>query len=57
MMQETTYEPIDLKSGTCTSCGEFSNEILIGDDRCVDCIETEKFIEMTMREGLPPDER
>jgi hypothetical protein len=31
MMIETTYEPCDLKSGICTSCGEYSDEILVGD--------------------------
>lgn len=29
-------------------CGEKSNEILKGDGRCIDCIEAEKFYEMTM---------
>ena len=54
---ETTYEPIDFKSGICTSCGEYSNEIVIGDNRCVDCIETKKFINETLKEDLSPDER
>ena len=48
MITETTYSPYDLESGTCISCGEKSDEILIGDGRCVDCIETELFYKMTM---------
>ena len=31
MITETTYSPYDLESGTCISCGEKSDEILIGD--------------------------
>jgi hypothetical protein len=50
MMQEITYEPYELESGKCTSCGEYSNEILIGDGRCVDCIEAEKFYNETMKD-------
>ena len=49
MITETTYSKSDLKTDTCTSCGEYSNEILIGDDRCVDCIEAENFFEKTMK--------
>ena len=49
MEENTTYEPIDLKSGKCTSCDEYSNEILIGDGRCVDCVEAEKFYNETMK--------
>jgi len=49
MKSETTYSASDLKKGKCTSCGESSNEILIADDRCIDCIEQEKFIDETMR--------
>lgn len=48
MITEITYGSSDLESGTCISCGEKSNEILIGDGRCVDCIETELFYKMTM---------
>ena len=48
MITETTYSSHDLESGTCISCGEKSNEILIGDGRCVDCIECELFYKMTM---------
>ena len=48
MITETTYSLSDLESGVCISCGEKSNEILIGDGRCVDCIECELFYKMTM---------
>lgn len=49
MTNETTYSERDLETGKCTSCSEQSNEILIGDGRCVDCIEDEKFYEETMK--------
>lgn len=45
----TTYKPNQLKTGRCTSCGEENYEILIGDGRCIDCIECEKFYDMTMK--------
>ena len=48
MKTETTYSAFDLKKGKCKCCGERSNEILIDDGRCVDCIEEEKFIDKTM---------
>jgi len=50
MKTETTYSSFDLEQGKCTSCGEKSNEILIDDGRCIDCIEEEKFIDQTMKE-------
>lgn len=49
MIEETTYTPNDLESGECTCCNEQSDEILIGDGRCIDCIEEEKFFEQTMK--------
>jgi hypothetical protein len=49
MIEERIYHPSELKRGRCRSCGEMSNEILIGDGRCVDCIEEEIFIEETMK--------
>lgn len=49
MITETTYGSADLESGVCISCGEKSDEILIGDGRCVDCIECELFYKMTMQ--------
>lgn len=49
MVTQTIYDPHDLDHGQCTCCGETSDEILKGDWRCIDCIEEEKFIDMTMR--------
>lgn len=54
MISETLYSRHDLESGVCESCGEYSDEILKGDGRCIDCIETELFYEMTMR--MKPDD-
>lgn len=42
MIEESTYSDFDLKSGICTCCSEESEEILIEDGRCIDCIEEEK---------------
>lgn len=49
---ETTYYPNELENGTCPSCGEESDEIYKFDyhKRCVDCIEEQRFYEMTMRD-------
>ena len=49
MTTETIYEPWELCYGVCSSCGEESDEILMGDGRCVGCIETEKFYNETMK--------
>lgn len=49
MESETTYYPEDLESGTCTYCEEESDEILVDDGRCIDCIEEQKFYELTMQ--------
>lgn len=49
MITETTYSEFDLTTGICTCCSEKSDEILIGDGRCIDCIEEEKFIEVTSK--------
>jgi hypothetical protein len=49
MIEERTYEPRDLKKGKCPSCGEKSNEIVVEDGRCVDCIEAERFYDETMK--------
>jgi hypothetical protein len=49
MYTETTYNANDLEKGQCSCCSEESEEILIGDGRCIDCIEEEKFFEMTMK--------
>jgi hypothetical protein len=45
---ERIYEYYELKSGTCSSCLEYSNEILKSDGRCIDCIEEEKFIDESL---------
>lgn len=50
MTTETIYEPWELCYGVCSSCGEESDEILIGDGRCVNCIETEKFYNKSMED-------
>jgi hypothetical protein len=49
MIYETIYSRLDLEEGKCTCCEEKNNEVLIGDGRCIDCIEEEKFIEQTMK--------
>lgn len=49
MITETTYNQFELKKGKCTCCEEQSNEILIGDGKCVDCIEEQKFYDETMK--------
>ena len=46
---ETNYSIFDLSTEVCTSCCELSEEILIGDGRCIDCIEEQKFYEETMK--------
>lgn len=46
---ETIYNEHDLTSGKCKSCSEESKEILKGDGRCVDCVEEQKFVEMTLK--------
>lgn len=52
MITETIYTKEDLTHGECSSCGEISDEIVKGDGRCVDCIEEERFINMTMEQDL-----
>lgn len=49
MVIETTYKINDLTYGICKSCGEKSNEIVIGDGRCLDCLEADNFYEITMK--------
>lgn len=49
MIRETYYSEMDLKHGVCNLCGEESNEILIGEDICVDCYESELFYQETMK--------
>ena len=43
MKEEITYSECNLEFGDCTSCLEESNEILINDGRCIDCIEEQFF--------------
>ncbi len=50
MITETTYSEFELETGVCTCCLEKSDEILIDDGRCVDCIEEQKFYDKTMSE-------
>lgn len=49
MINETNYSKNELENGKCTCCDEQSNEILIGDGRCIDCVEDEKFFDETMK--------
>lgn len=45
----TVYDFNFLETGTCTSCGDKTDEIMPDDDRCVDCIQEQKFYEETMK--------
>ena len=49
MKSETTYNSRDFESGICSCCEEQSDEILIGDGRCIECIEDEKFYNQCMK--------
>lgn len=51
MITETIYTPADLHYGKCEWCGEESDEIVTAEDgeKCIDCIEEEKFYQETMR--------
>lgn len=51
MLTETTYTPADLHHGVCEWCGAESDEIVTTEDgeKCIDCIEAEKFYQETMR--------
>lgn len=46
---ETNYSKNNLTKGECTRCYKTSDEILIGDGRCVDCVDEQKSFEKTMR--------
>lgn len=51
-MTETTYTPADLHSGICDWCDEKSKELIYTDDGeevCIDCYESEKFMNETMK--------
>ncbi len=47
MKIETIYHETDLKEGRCRCCGE-RTQVVIKDNRCPECIEELKFIELTM---------
>ncbi len=49
MKTETTYFNSELEEGICPSCGDLTDEILIEDGRCVDCIQEEQFYDETMK--------
>lgn len=51
MITNTTYYGFQLRRGTCQSCSEISNEIIDDDgfDKCIDCIQEQKFYEQTMK--------
>lgn len=49
MIATKIYHCNELSTGICSSCGEHSHEILIGDGRCIDCIEADRFYEETMQ--------
>lgn len=49
MIETTNHSEFDLEKGTCTSCSEKSDEILKDDGRCIDCVEAQKFEDMTMQ--------
>jgi len=51
MKVERIYNKDDLRKGKCSCCNEKSNEILIDDGRCINCIEEEYFFQQTM-DGL-----
>ena len=49
METETVYYRDELEHGVCICCGNETDEILIEDGRCIDCIEDEKFYNQTMK--------
>lgn len=49
MITTTTYSEFELDRGKCSCCGDISDEILIEDGRCIDCIESDRFYEETMK--------
>lgn len=50
MVTETIYKQEELEHGICISCSQESDEILKEDGRCIDCIEADKFYDMTMNQ-------
>ena len=49
MIIETIYHESDLTYGICESCGTETDEIVIDDGRCVDCIESIRFYNEVMK--------
>ena len=49
MITETYYDKDYLMHGICESCGEESNEIDPDTGMCIDCIETARFYQETMK--------
>lgn len=51
MHTQTIYTKGDLITGICSCCAEYSDEIYFHDEleRCVDCIEDQKFFDETMK--------
>ena len=52
MIMETIYRGSDLTRGKCSCCCEMSDEILIGDGRCVTCIQEEEFEQLLQESTL-----
>ena len=52
MIAETTYTQSDLHSGECEWCGDKTDQLIYtedGEEVCVDCYESEKFYQETMK--------
>lgn len=49
MITETYYDVDKLMHGICESCGEESDEIDPNSGMCIDCIETARFYQESMR--------
>lgn len=49
MICETIYGEGDLMHGICECCGEESDEIDVNTGICIDCLEEQKFYEMSMK--------
>jgi hypothetical protein len=49
MKPATIYSESNLKKGKCKCCGQRSDQIVIDDGRCIDCIEEETFFGRIMK--------
>ena len=49
MICETIYGESNLMHGICECCGEESDEIDINTGICIDCLEEQRFYEMSMK--------